>query len=405
MFLRKSGLRSTSIQRTRRPKLMRILKSRRGGCNCFVLLLMLLIWIGLLVHTFVSSLLLSSKYNNEAQTSVLGLQQQQQETTIDTTKVAHPVYGRHLIWKFEDNKDIEVVYALPKSNTLKGIVVLLHGCTHNALKFFSPSIPDCPSCLGLAEELQIVRLVLSRGYAALAITSVNQKNGCWSATNDIPRIDRAIANFKQQLPSPDYKVIAIGASSGGKMAAQLLLGNKVDAGLVMVMNLGSKLKNQLASVFSTSSRPLLYLAPMPRDKRTTLRVEQEYQYLSQYTNTSIRLDTQSCVQLSVTKEYLMERVVDMTPEYANQLIIMLEEANHLHIKSKKLVKNPTKSNWRDVLLQQKGTTETTSSIWKTFVLTPGKSPLAKALHRAWAFHEYCSEVVLPALDYFEQHLL
>jgi len=27
--------------------------------------------------------------------------------------------------------------------------------------------------------------------------------------------------------------------------------------------------------------------------------------------------------------------------------------------------------------------------------------LAKALHRAWAFHEYCSEVVVPALHFFE----
>ena len=37
-------------------------------------------------------------------------------------------------------------------------------------------------------------------------------------------------------------------------------------------------------------------------------------------------------------------------------------------------------------------------------LGPGVSPLAKALHRAWAFHEYCSGVIDPALDFFEAAL-
>ena len=40
-------------------------------------------------------------------------------------------------------------------------------------------------------------------------------------------------------------------------------------------------------------------------------------------------------------------------------------------------------------------------LWETFDLTPTISPLAKALHRAWAMHEYCSESVEHALDFFE----
>ena len=103
-----------------------------------------------------------------------------------------------------------------------------------------------------------------------------------------------------------------------------------------------------------------------------------------------------------------------------------------------MIVDPTKSNWRDLLLQQQQqdattkdgmvtipqslqqqqqqplvfakklstTTTTTKSnnvlLWGTFDLTPGMSPLAKALHRAWAMHEYCSESISPALDFFEQ---
>ena len=40
-------------------------------------------------------------------------------------------------------------------------------------------------------------------------------------------------------------------------------------------------------------------------------------------------------------------------------------------------------------------------LWETFDLTPGISPLAKALHRAWAMHEYCSETVNHSLNFFE----
>ena len=137
---------------------------------------------------------------------------------------AQPVFGTHAIW----GDDIEVVYALPKNtNNLKGIVLLLHACTHNALKFFSPN-DSCPSCLGLSEELRIVRLVLSRGYAALAVTCHNTKSGCWSDA-DLPRLDVALDTFQTQiLPTtiPKNHIIAIGASSGGHMAAKVVAEGK-----------------------------------------------------------------------------------------------------------------------------------------------------------------------------------
>jgi hypothetical protein len=41
-------------------------------------------------------------------------------------------------------------------------------------------------------------------------------------------------------------------------------------------------------------------------------------------------------------------------------------------------------------------------LWNAFDLTTGVSPLAKALHRAWAYHEHCSEAVHPAIALFEK---
>jgi len=52
---------------------------------------------------------------------------------------------------------------------------MLAPTTHS--KFFSPSPSGCPQCVGLAEELWIVRLVQERDYAAVAVTCSDSNSG------------------------------------------------------------------------------------------------------------------------------------------------------------------------------------------------------------------------------------
>jgi hypothetical protein len=315
--------------------------------------------------------------------------------------MAQPVYGTRVLW----GEDIEVVYALPPESP-KGIVLLLHACTHNALKFFSAS-DSCPSCLGLAEELHIVRLVLSRGYAALAVTCHDQSSGCWSES-DLPRLQMAISNFRTTIPpggfiaststSTKLPIVAIGASSGGHLAAKVAVEGLADAALVMVMSLRPPLQNR----FAEHTELPLFFAPMPRDRGTYQRVQQNYQALQG--SGTVVLDETSCVPLAVTPSYLVGRVPGMTQDAAKRIVQALRKAGHLQ-EDYMLAKDPTRSNWRDILQKidhDKYRSATTPELlWGQFLLAPGKSPVAKALHRAWAFHEYCSEAVLPALDYFE----
>ena len=330
--------------------------------------------------------------------------------------IAQPVYGRHVVWKSPQGDDIEAVYALPKTarkQKMKGIALLLHACTHNAFKFFSPSDDLCPSCLGLAEELRIVRILLSRNYATLAVTSKDQNTGCWS-DNDLPRLDIALKAFQREILSDkdndDVKtIIAVGASSGGNMAAKVAVERKADAALVMVMALRPTLQKRFSS--SIDAPPPIYLAPMPKDVGTTKRAEQNYEAMmseSFGSHAYVKLDKTNCVPLAVTTSYLMGRVPGMTIESAERIVKGLKEAKHLSEDSSLLLVDPTRSNWRDILTQMDNAANETPSVedflWGKFLLTPGKSPLAKALHRAWAFHEYCSESVEPALNFFERLL-
>lgn len=284
------------------------------------------------------------------------------------------------------NQDaIQVVYATPPSPS-KGIVLLLHACTHTALKFFSPS-SSCPECVGLSEELRIVRLVMQSGYLPVAVSCINRKSGCWS-NPDFARIETVL----QHELFADYKTrYAIGASSGGSFAAQLLVRNTVQGALVMVMNLSKDVVDKL-----TKYPKPIFLAPMPRDKRTTSAAVQNYQELNVLNSGMIVLDTTTCGSLPVTSYYLQQRVPGMTKDMAQLLINELTQAKH--IDSQMLIVDPTQSNWRDII------SPNNTTYWlNKFLLKPGYSPLAKALHRAWAYHEYCSEVVAPALEFFERN--
>lgn len=369
-----------------------------GRFIIFFALALLLCWAWLLLttvslaeHQIVDGALVSSSSNGVGQNA----------------DVAQPVYGTQVVWG-----TIEAVYALPNpADDIKGIVLLLHACTHNAFKFFAPS-NSCQPCVGLTEEMRIVRLVISREYAALAVTCNNKQSGCWADT-DIPRLEIALGNFqKLVLPKKisSNSIIAIGASSGGHMAAKLVAEGQADAALIMVMSLGAALQNRLSDVRSSSSHPL-YLAPMPRDQTTTRKAEENYQALKQAAFPVI-FDKTSCAPLPVTAAYLSSRLPGMTGKIAERIIEGLLQAQHLKEDNYMLQKDPTQSNWREVLqktdlddtLERTRSAKTADLLWGKFVLTPGKSPLAKALHRAWAFHEYCSEVVEPALDFFEQTL-
>ncbi len=326
---------------------------------------------------------------------------------VDTVTLSLPLYGRRrlIVMPSQEVSPVEVVTLINQSMSKQGIVFLLHACTHNALKFFSPN-SECPDCIGLAEELRIARLVKEYGYFPVAVTSVDSNSGCWS-DQDIPRLRHVLHVIQEEHGSPDSSVrlptIAIGASSGGYMAAKIAAEGLVQAALVMVMGLQQNLQNKLLD-----RKPPLYLAPMPRDQRTLQKNQENYSALvaANYTAGSprvrIALDTTSCAPLPVTEVFLTERVPEMSNENASRIVAALKEAGHLDTDNSMFQKDPTSSDWRDVLLALD--TNAGDVLWGHFRLTPGKSPLAKALHRAWAFHEYCSESVHPALEFFNSFL-
>ena len=307
--------------------------------------------------------------------------------------IAKEVPGIKISLTGNDNKPIEVVYAEPSSHS-KGLVLVFHACTHNGLKLFSPS-PTCKECIGLSEEVRMVRFILQRGYTVVSITS-STKNGCWS-NKDIPKIETVLQHDKFNT---FHRIIAVGASSGGFMAGQLLSMQKVQAAIVMIMGLSPQIVSKLSSLLDSNNPPILYFAPMPNDKGTTKRVVDNYNTLSKNKpSSSIALDTKTCTSLPVTTQYLLQRVPNLSMPHAEYIHNTLKQNEYIHPSTNLFLMNPTNTPWR-ILVSPKNET----FLFDKYVLTPGYSPLAKALHRAWAFHEYCSDVIYPSFDFIEQQL-
>ena len=191
----------------------------------------------------------------------------------------------------------------------------------------------------------------------------------------------------------EYRVVfGMGASSGGAFAAYLAARKMVEGALVMVMQLSDDVVGRIR----TAPVPI-YLAPMPRDENRMRRVAKNYRDLES-AGELVVLDGTTCGSIPVTTEYLVQRVPGMTVQAAGELILRLERAGHVDPAYGLLRVDPTRSDWRTVVSPDD------SSRWlDKFDLKPGYSPLAKALHRAWAFHEYCSEAVDPALTFFEEN--
>ena len=102
------------------------------------------------------------------------------------------------------------------------VLLGLHGCGHGAADWALQS-ERCPDCIGLPEELAVVKRALAAGFAVVAIDSIDRATKCWHPQHDGPMIAEVVEVLREDKARrwADLPVFAFGASSGGSMAAAL----------------------------------------------------------------------------------------------------------------------------------------------------------------------------------------
>ena len=103
------------------------------------------------------------------------------------SSAAPPLHGKHVLLppdtSSQEQQPIEVVYEHPSSSgsgsgiedtPAVGIMLIGHGCNHRALDSWPPG-KDCPGCVGLPVETNIVAASLDRGWVVVAVSAVSAK--------------------------------------------------------------------------------------------------------------------------------------------------------------------------------------------------------------------------------------
>ena len=302
------------------------------------------------------------------------------------------INGTHFIYQFPSNEI-----------ALKGIFLIAHACTHSAYDFW-PLQTGCQHCIGLAEEVAIVRCALSSGYLVVAVSSHDRKSGCWGGKVDIKRVSAVLDHLQAMyLVGVVLPTFAYGCSSGGAFVWNLAQKRSVSGIIIQVMPV------QVNAQLRMSQHPIpVVFNSMPRDKETSkamrgsaLKLKILYtEFFFSESKASEYINFKECNPIPVDVEYLTNRLrhTNISRIDAEAIISVLKQAGYVDLNSSYLVKDPTllHNDWRTELKKHPKTSNLLKA--RSIILTRGKSPLAKALHRCWAFHEYCS-------DYLKDDLL
>lgn len=302
------------------------------------------------------------------------------------------------------NGTLEVLSQAPSLPAV-GLFFIAHACTHSAKDFWVSNF-QCPDCVGLSEEVKVVRRALEKKYVVMAVSSADRRSGCWSGP-DVARVQFALKLMLQRhnLTRGRHPIISFGASSGGSFVWGQILRKEVDGGLIQIMSVDSKRYKGTVPVV---------LSSMPRDVHTAKAMQKNVEDMSLLYPSNVRYE--ECFPLPVDTSYLMSNVPRLRQEQAAFVVEVLIKHSHLEWTTTPLQvnstqtfgwffkKDPTQSNWRDALQSEAQNSSYSNKLLQGLVLTKGRSPLAKSLHRAWAFHEYCADNIQSDISWVEQRL-
>lgn len=293
---------------------------------------------------------------------------------------------------------IEVLWQRP-SGSVRAVVLLLHGCAHQGTDWWPRE--HCAHCLGLPEEIRILRRVLSRGYMAVAVTSIDRESGCWTLP-DLDRVEEALAHvYNSEGLASAFPLFAFGASSGGAFVGKL-----ADTAVVGRTLLRCRIPQIMATPgtprFSTTFQngehdswpapPTLFIH-MPVDSRTAHRVSTSLDELWAGSVTAAEL---KCVPLPITDTFFSSRIDGISDRQSQKLANVLRDNGFLDEQGY-LREDPRGFfDWRDALWSTGVPEELDDS------LEPDGSKLNEEMNLAWAAHEMCATFVEEMLDFCEK---
>ena len=273
--------------------------------------------------------------------------------------------------------EIEVVYQAPAS-TPRGVLLILHGCSHRATDAW-PKSDKCPECTGLPIETRVVAEALARNWAVAAVTSHNRRSGCWSQ-RDVDRIAKA-TGYVRRVTNAGPATVSLGASSGGSIA-------------VLVPGAVACVAQIMASPLELDARhPPVRFVHMSRDTHRAAMIHHQVSVLKERGVDAAELIVEP---EPLSAAALFRRgagpggAVLPAREMAERAFQALRDGGFVDAGGM-LVDDPRRTNWRDAL--RPVIPEAVDS------LIADASPVSEVLNVAWARHEFTDAHLDASLDW------
>lgn len=290
----------------------------------------------------------------------------------------------------------EFVYQLPPPSTsnepIRGVVFLAHGCSHRATDWW-PASETCPTCLGLPVERGIVTEALRRGYAAIALSSSNKINKCWSNRDLGPAyivlkhfystILHKAANSGVNTLNKSPPLHLLGASSGGSFVG--LLGMHASSQGLPIASICIQI-SALHHEWKSGSIPPSIFVHMNIDEMNKGAIKNN---LARLQREKIPAQELGCNPKPITPHFFSsEHSYALSDADSATLQSALRVAGYLTDEGF-LKEDPRSSHWRDVV-----TKALPHIVPSKDTLEADKSPISELLNLAWALHEITGSFLL-----------
>lgn len=328
---------------------------------------------------------------------------------------------------FETIENHEVMYQAPAGGVM-GVLFVAHGCHHAAGDFFLKS-ETCPTCLGLPEERRLLLRALHRGYAVVAVSSLDRASGCWNShqvDRDLQPVATILDEVRRREGWADKPLYALGASSGGSFVLCLPLVADLRGISPQIMGLGeqhlryvlqhmgdkllpkpqqqagegAQAQQQEPELTEEEARALRPYPPalfqhMARDRLTANVVAQNIQMLLDR-NVSVKEVAVDAQPLEPT--FLSDRIIGFPEDLSRQIASTLKAHGLIGVGGH-LKRDPrsTVHDWQWLIREH--VPALNEDVWP---LQPDASAIHEELNIAYASHEIISDHIDEMLDWFER---
>lgn len=280
---------------------------------------------------------------------------------------------------------LEFIFQAPPHHP-KGVLFILHGCSHSATDAWPWSETRCPSCRGLPIEGTIVAHALERGWVVAAVSSENRAHKCWGP-RDPPRLKVVLDRIVSKTGAP-MRTATIGASSGGAMSARLASADTELPGLV-----GTVAQIMPASQPALLEKPIRFVH-MRRDTRRAAVINKQVAQLK-----ARHFDAEEFVvePKPLTLEAFLDRPQPVLDENTARALLQAFERDGIIDTKGNILEDPRASDWRvsaaAVIPKQVDN------------LQPDVSPVSELMNSHWAYHEFTDAFLDTCLDWLDHKLL